>query len=120
MEELPQDQPGELPQCQEEVIPDIEIELVKGEDVQEAICLSALPGNNNMVNTILVNEIIKRRTLLVFMDSGSTYSFINESRVQETGYQETYTTPIRVTVADGNCMFFNTTCTNSKRGSQNS
>lgn len=90
----------------------IEIELVEGEDIQETICLSSLYGNNDGFNTILVNDIIKRRTLSVLMASGSTHSFFNELTVQKTRYHSNYTTPIRVTVPDGNYMFCNTTYTN--------
>lgn len=56
-----------------------------GADIPEASCLSALSGNCNGVNTILVAGWVKKRALSILVDSGSTHSFINELTVVETG-----------------------------------
>ncbi|KAH0658677.1 hypothetical protein KY285_027215 [Solanum tuberosum] len=66
------------------------------------MCFSALSRSCNEVNTILVSGVVKKRSLSVLVDSGSTHNFINEVTVQETGYQAVYSTPIRVTIVDGN------------------
>jgi len=79
-------------------------------DIPEALCLSALSGNCNGVNTILVAGWVKKRALSILVDSGSTHSFINELTVVETGYQSCYVQPIRVTVADGNYVYCNSRC----------
>lgn len=50
----------------------------------EAICLSALAGNNSGMNSMLVRGIRKNRSLIVLVDSGSTHSFIDEQAVKDT------------------------------------
>ncbi|XP_070055604.1 uncharacterized protein [Nicotiana tomentosiformis] len=47
-------------------------------------------------------ENVKNRNLTMLIDSGSTYSFIDENIIKETGYQSSHYPPVRVTVADGN------------------
>ncbi|KAH0685512.1 hypothetical protein KY290_016997 [Solanum tuberosum] len=61
----------------EQALTDMIIEGEIQQEMQEAICLSALSGNHNGVNTILVKGIAKNRNLTVMVDSGSTHSFID-------------------------------------------
>ncbi|KAH0720050.1 hypothetical protein KY290_004964 [Solanum tuberosum] len=96
---------------EEQALTDVIIEGEIQQEMQEAICLSALSGNHNGVSTILVKGIAKNRNLTVMVDSGSTHSFIDSQAVMETGYVETYSSPMRVTVADGNYLLCNSTCT---------
>ncbi|KAM3345338.1 hypothetical protein P3S68_025047 [Capsicum galapagoense] len=106
---------------EEEALPPEEIEIpeppdliIEGEiqqEVLEAICLSALSGNNQDMNSILVKGSVKNRTLAVLIDSGSTHSFIDEQAVSDTGYVAEYGAPMKVTVADGNYVMCHTTCT---------
>lgn len=80
--------PKEVIVSQEEP-PEIEVEIENemSLEIQEGVSLSALSGNANGVNIILVYGIVKKRALSILVDSGSTNSFINEVTVKETGYQ---------------------------------
>ncbi|KAH0748079.1 hypothetical protein KY290_027311 [Solanum tuberosum] len=60
--------------------PDVMIEGVVEQEIQQAVCLNALTGHNQ----------------------GSTHSFIDEHTVQATGHESSHCPPVRVTVADGN------------------
>nr|XP_016438947.1 PREDICTED: uncharacterized protein LOC107764880 [Nicotiana tabacum] len=80
------------------------------QEVLEAVCLSALSGNSSGVNSILVRGIIKHRNLTILVDSGSTHSFIVEQVVKDTGYVPHYSSPMKVTVADGNYVMCHTIC----------
>lgn len=45
---------------------------IKGEieqEVQESVCLNALTGSNQGVNTILISGIVKNRRLTLLIDS---------------------------------------------------
>ncbi|KAH0748996.1 hypothetical protein KY290_028228 [Solanum tuberosum] len=101
---------AEVPKHSESLAQTVEIEIAEGVDIQEVVCFSALSGSCNEVNTILVSGVVKKRSLSVLIDSGSTHNFINEVIVQETDYQAVYSTPIRVTVVDGNYMYYSTSC----------
>lgn len=76
----------------------------------EAICLSALAGNNSGMNSMLVRGIRKNRSLIVLVDSGSTHSFIDAQAVKDTGHVPIYNPPMRVALADGNCVMCNASC----------
>ncbi|KAH0707377.1 hypothetical protein KY290_011930 [Solanum tuberosum] len=80
------------------------------EEVMEAICLSALSGSNQEVNAILVKGSTKNRVLTVLIDSRSTHSFIDEQAVSETGYVAEYSSPMKVTIADGNYVMCHMSC----------
>jgi len=92
--------------------PDLIIEGEIQHEVMEAICLSALSGSNQGVNAILVKGSVKNRVLAVLIDSGSTHSFIDEQAVSETGYVAEYSSPMKVTVVDGNYVMCHTSCPN--------
>lgn len=62
------------------------------------------------MNSILVNGIIKNKTLAILVDSESTHSLIDEQAVNETGYAPIYSPSMRVTVADGNYVMCNACC----------
>ncbi|XP_070028563.1 uncharacterized protein [Nicotiana sylvestris] len=88
--------------------------IIKGEleqEVMEAVCMNALSGNNKGVNTILVRGTIGNRKLIVLIDSGITHSFIDITRVKETGYQDRHCPPVIVTMADGNYVMCTSICT---------
>lgn len=53
---------------EEVVVPGIVIEGVVQQDMQEAICLSALSDNHTGVNSILVQGVAKNRHLTVLVD----------------------------------------------------
>ena len=72
--------------------------------------MSALFGNNQGVNSILVRGSVKNRTLDVLINSGSTHSFIDDKDVSDTGYVAEYGALMKVTVADGNYVMCHTTC----------
>ncbi|XP_060190417.1 uncharacterized protein LOC132619575 [Lycium barbarum] len=80
------------------------------QEVQEAICMNAFSGNNRGENTILVGRTVKKRQIILMINSGSTHSFIDEHTMKETGYQATYCAPVRVTVADGNYVMCTSHC----------
>ncbi|XP_070016017.1 uncharacterized protein [Nicotiana sylvestris] len=80
------------------------------QEIQEAIYMNALSGNNQGKNTILVGGTVKKRHVTVMIDSGSTQSFIDEHTVKETGYQASFCPPVRVTVSDGNYAMCTTHC----------
>ncbi|XP_075101843.1 uncharacterized protein LOC142177270 [Nicotiana tabacum] len=90
--------------------PDLIIEGGVEQEIQEAIYMNALSGNNQGENTILIGETVKKRHITVIIDSGSTHSFIDEHTVKETGYQASFCPPVRVTVADGNYVMCTTHC----------
>lgn len=54
--------------------------------VQEAVCMSALLGNNQGVNSILVKGSVKNRNLALLFDFGSTHSLIDVNTVKVTGH----------------------------------
>lgn len=97
--------PEELPD-----LTDVIIELDESQEVQEVICLSALSRNSQGINSILVSGVVKNRKLTVLVDLGSTHSFIDEQTVIDSGYVAVYSSPMKVTVADGNYMMCYTTC----------
>lgn len=70
--------------------------------------MSALSGSNQGVNVILVKGSAKNRVVAVLIDLGSTYSFIDEQVVSETGYVAEYSSPMKVT--DGNYVMCHTSC----------
>lgn len=100
------------PQSQEKnpAMANIVIEGEIQKEVLEAICLSALAGNNSGVNSILVKGIIKNKTLTILVDFVSTHSFIDEQAVKETGYAPGYSSQMRVTFADGIYVMCNASC----------
>lgn len=89
---------------------DVVIELDNPQEIQEEVCLSALSGNSKGVNSILVAGSVLNRKLSVLVDSGSTHSFIDEKMVHDSGYVVVYSTPMKVTVADGNYVMCYTVC----------
>ncbi|XP_070055402.1 uncharacterized protein [Nicotiana tomentosiformis] len=89
---------------------DLIIEGGKEKVVQEAVCMSALSGNNQGVNSILVRGSVKNRNLALLVDFSSTHSFIDENTVKETGHQATYCPPVKVIVADGNYVMCTSHC----------
>lgn len=53
---------------------------------------------------------MKKKQVIVMIDSGSTNSFVNEHTIKETGYQASFCPPVRVTLADGNYVMCTTHC----------
>lgn len=90
--------------------PDLMIEGVIEQEIQQAVCLNALTGHNKGENTILVGGTVKKRQLTILIDSGSTHSFIDEHAVQSTGHKASPCPPVRVTVADGNYVMCTSHC----------
>ncbi|KAH0725499.1 hypothetical protein KY284_001364 [Solanum tuberosum] len=78
-------------------------------EVQEAVCLNALTGSIQGVNTILVSGTMKNRILTMLIDSRSTHSFIDQHTVIGAGYKASYCEPVRVTVA-GNYFMCTSHC----------
>lgn len=48
--------------------------------------------------------MVKKRPILILVDTGSTRSFLNPQTAKETGYAIQEDVLMRVTVADGNCI----------------
>lgn len=89
---------------------DLNIEGEREQEVQEAVCLNALTGSNQGVNTILMNGTVKNRSLTLLIDYGSTHCFIDPHTVTRVGYKASYCAPVTVTVADGNCVMCTSHC----------
>ncbi|KAF3682691.1 hypothetical protein FXO38_01163 [Capsicum annuum] len=92
---------------------EIEIKVNRDDSTQEvakAVCLNALSGCTQGVNTIMVKGSLKNKFLIVMVDSGSTHSFIDAQTVKEIGFKPTFSPPIRVIVADGNYMYCISNC----------
>ncbi|KAH0730200.1 hypothetical protein KY289_001388 [Solanum tuberosum] len=53
---------------------------------------------------------VKNRNLAILIDSGSTYKFMDEGNVKETGQEVSYCPPVRVTVADRNYVMCTSHC----------
>ncbi|KAH0725426.1 hypothetical protein KY284_001291 [Solanum tuberosum] len=59
---------------------------------------------------IIIEGTVKNRNLAILIDSGSTYKFIDEGNVKETGHEVSYCPPVRVTVADKNYVMCTSHC----------
>lgn len=87
--------------------------IIEGEieqKVEEVVCLNALSGSSQGVNTILVSGTVKNKSLTLFIDSGSTHSFIHQHILIGAGYQASYCAPVRVTVANGSYLMCTSLC----------
>ncbi|KAG8374979.1 hypothetical protein BUALT_Bualt10G0051900 [Buddleja alternifolia] len=61
------------------------------------------PRTTNM-NTLRIKGAVKGQDVHIFIDSGSTHCFLDESTAHKLGCKLDYTTPMIVCVADGNKM----------------
>ncbi|KAH0730196.1 hypothetical protein KY289_001384 [Solanum tuberosum] len=53
---------------------------------------------------------VKNRNMAILIDSGSTYKFIDEGNVKETGHKVSYCPLVKVTVADRNYVMCTSHC----------
>ncbi|KAH0730265.1 hypothetical protein KY289_001453 [Solanum tuberosum] len=67
-------------------------------EVQEAVCLNALTGSIQGVNTILVSGTVKNMSLTLLIDSGSTHSYIDQQSHQRRSFQGVNTILVSGTV----------------------
>ena len=67
------------------------------------LSLNAL-AENDTYNTIRIKGNCQGRDLIIFIDSGSTHSFIDEGAITELNVAKSKTTLLAVTVANGNVM----------------
>ncbi|KAH0760050.1 hypothetical protein KY290_023543 [Solanum tuberosum] len=95
---------------EEDEPPDVMIERVIEQEIQQVVCLNALTGHNQGENTILVGSTMKKMQLSILIVPGSTHSFIDEHIVQATGHQFSHCPPVRVTVTDGNYVMCTSHC----------
>jgi hypothetical protein len=73
------------------------------------LSLNAL-ADNDTYNTIRIKGNCQGQNLIILIDSGSTYSFINESTIKALNATTSKTTLLAVTVANGNVMLCETHC----------
>ncbi|KAH0765268.1 hypothetical protein KY285_001139 [Solanum tuberosum] len=59
---------------------------------------------------IIIEGTVKNRNLAILIDSGSTYKFIDEGNVKETGHKVSYCPLVKVTVADRNYVMCTSHC----------
>ena len=86
---------------------------VEEEDEGGEISFHALKGGT-AGKIIKVKGQAGRRRLLVLIDSGSTHSFLNKATATDLKCELTATTPLSVTVANGNHMYSHYRCRNFK------
>jgi hypothetical protein len=67
------------------------------------LSLNAL-AENDAYNTIKIKGNCQGRDLIILIDSGSTYSFIDEGAITELNVAKSKTTLLAITVANGNVM----------------
>lgn len=77
-------------------------ELEEGEE--EAVCLNAMTGTPEP-NTFKLRGLIKKRVVIILVDSGSTHSFLDSQTAKELGVIAQMDRPLRVTVANGQQMY---------------
>ncbi|XP_019225505.1 PREDICTED: uncharacterized protein LOC109207079 [Nicotiana attenuata] len=83
--------------------------LQEEEVVDEAISLNALSGTE-VPNTIKLRGESKKNSMSILLDSGSTHSFLDMETAKEMGCAIKETSPMRVTVANGNHVMSYHTC----------
>lgn len=90
------------------IIDEMEAVLVNPEAPGE-ISLNALSGSQSP-NTISLQGTIKKQSVNILIDSGSTHSFIDSKLVKRLGHTAEIITPLLVTVADGSQVLVDTAC----------
>lgn len=83
------------------------------EVVDEAVSLNALSGAE-VPNTIRLRRESKKNSMSILLDSGSTHSFLDIETAKKMGCVVKVTSPMRVTVVNGNHVMSYHTCPSFK------
>jgi hypothetical protein len=90
----------------EETLNQLAMEDVMSEELQQ-LSLNAISGTADG-EVLKIRALVKRKTMLILLDSGSSHNFISPSFLQQVGISSTPMTPKRVQVANGDILLTET------------
>lgn len=89
-------------QLTDEVLSQLEVEDTLTEDFHQ-LSLHALAGTEG-IGCMQIRSLVKKKVMLILLDSGSSHSFVSSSFVDAAGLHTVSTTPKKVKLANGQVL----------------